>query len=269
MLNQAVINKINSHYDSVVADDFEPVGVFLQGSQNYKCDVYSSIYNSDVDSKAIILPSFKQFVIGSALYSSTKKLESGQIDIKDIRVMWEMFKKQNISFVEILFTKYYKVNEKYADLWWYVVDLREKIARLSPVLFLKSTLGQTLQKYKALEHPYPTLIDKINKYGYDPKQLHHIVRLNEVVKRYLAGEAYCDILIPRDVEYLLSLKLAPISLEEARKLALENVTDTQRLVNEYCDTHKTVDFDTETWKRLTDIKVEFLARELKEEVNNY
>ena len=51
-----------------------------------------------------------------------------------------------------------------------------------------------MEKYKALEHRYPTLIDKIDKYGYDPKQLHHIVRIHEFLERYIDGESYEDCL---------------------------------------------------------------------------
>ena len=40
------------------------------------------------------------------------------------------------------------------------------------------------RKLKALKHPYPTIVDKINKYGYDPKQLHHILRMNDFIKKY-------------------------------------------------------------------------------------
>ena len=37
------------------------------------------------------------------------------IDVKDIRLMFDNFKKQNINFLEILFTKFGIVNEKYLD----------------------------------------------------------------------------------------------------------------------------------------------------------
>lgn len=267
MLNGDVLTKVQANYDATVNNGFEVIGTFLQGSQNYKCDVYTSAYHSDVDTKSIILPSFDDFVRGKMPYSSTLHLvEDGQTDVKDVRPMFEMFKKQNISYVELLFTKYYKVNEKYADLWWYVVDLREKIARLSPTLAVKSMMGQSMEKLKALEHPYPTLIEKINKFGYDPKQLHHIVRLNEVIKRYIAGESYVDLLVPENPGYLIGLKLGVLSLEDARKLAQETDADTKKVAQDFCENYSGELFDSATWDRLNDIKVEFLKRRMKEEL---
>ena len=45
----------------------------------------------------------------------------------------------------------------------------------------------SMEKRKALCHPYPNLINKIEKYGYDGKQLSHCVRLFEFLERYLCG----------------------------------------------------------------------------------
>ena len=62
--------------------------------------------------------------------------------------------------------------------------MRDSIATINKNQFLRCIKGMSMEKVKAMEHPYPTLIDKINKYGYDPKQLHHIIRLCEFVERY-------------------------------------------------------------------------------------
>ena len=83
------------------------VGVFLQGSQNYNLQYE----DSDIDTKAIILPKFNDFVLNNKPVSTTLILESNEhIDLKDIRLMFECFKKQNINFIEILFTEYYILN---------------------------------------------------------------------------------------------------------------------------------------------------------------
>ena len=45
-----------------------------------------------------------------------------------------------------------------------------------------------LEKQKALCHPYPNTMDKIEKFGYDGKQLSHCRRLLNFLSRYLDGE---------------------------------------------------------------------------------
>lgn len=85
--------------------------------------------------------------------------------------------------------------------------------------------GMAYEKLKALEHPYPSIIDKIEKYGFDGKQLSHILRLQIFMQRWLTGEPYEDCLIvpAGEVERIRRFKRNQnISLEEARRLAEVN-----------------------------------------------
>lgn len=45
-----------------------------------------------------------------------------------------------------------------------------------------------MEKYSALRHPYPSIVHKIERFGYDPKQLHHIIRLHTIMERYIHGD---------------------------------------------------------------------------------
>jgi hypothetical protein len=45
-----------------------------------------------------------------------------------------------------------------------------------------------LEKQVALRHPYPSIVHKVDKFGYDPKQLHHIARLQILMQRYAFGD---------------------------------------------------------------------------------
>ena len=176
-------NRIKEHYD-YIKDKYNVVYLGLQGSQNYELDIYDEDYKSDVDTKAIILPSFKDFVYNKAPVSKTIVLPNNEhIDVKDIRVMFDTFKKQNVNFIEILFTKYRIVNEEYRVLLQPLFENRELIANLNKNQALRCIAGMSMEKLKALQHPYPAIIDKINKYGYDPKQLHHILRMNDFIKK--------------------------------------------------------------------------------------
>ena len=61
-----IMSCVQEHYDEAVSLGYEVVAVFLQGSQNYCCDIYTEEYRSDVDTKAIILPSLDDIVRGSS-----------------------------------------------------------------------------------------------------------------------------------------------------------------------------------------------------------
>jgi predicted nucleotidyltransferase len=107
MFDWKVQSRIQEHYEEVVNMGYEVVGVFLQGSQNYEL----AYEGSDIDSKAIVLPKFNDFILNKPLTSTTHVCKNNEhIDLKDIRLMFECFKKQNINFVEILFTKYYIID---------------------------------------------------------------------------------------------------------------------------------------------------------------
>ena len=89
----------------------------LQGSQNYGLDLYTDEYKSDIDTKVIVIPSLEEIVMNKKPISTTYICPTNEhIDIKDIRLYFENFKKQNINFLEILFSEFYIINEKYHDL---------------------------------------------------------------------------------------------------------------------------------------------------------
>lgn len=124
------------------------VGLFLQGSQNYNLDYEGS----DIDTKAIMLPSFSDFVLNAKPLSTTHIMENNEhVDFKDIRLMFDCIKKQNVNFVEILFTPYSIINPEYADLFQPVLDAREEIARYNNYAGMNCIMGMALEKQKAME----------------------------------------------------------------------------------------------------------------------
>lgn len=199
-------DRLKAHLEAI-SDKYEVVGVFLQGSQNYGLDIYEDDYKSDVDTKAIVLPSFEDIVYNRPPVSTTIVLDNNEhVDVKDVRVMFDNFKKQNTNFVEILFTPYKIVNAQYAELVQPIFDNAERIAHLDYNKALSCIAGMSEQKYVALKHPYPTIVDKIKKFGYDPKQLHHIFRLHDFIKKYISGLPYTECLIPDNKDYLIKVK---------------------------------------------------------------
>ena len=227
-----IMNGVKNHYNDLVKEIPEDrvVGVFLQGSQNYGLDYEGS----DIDTKAIIIPSFSDIVFNRSPISTTKIRDNEEhIDIKDLRLYFKLFEAQNINFLEVLFTPYFIVNHRYELYWSILLNIKEKVARYDEQRFLRAALGLIDQKLHALKHPYPSKLALIEKYGYDGKQLHHIVRLKEIIERYINGEKFETLLIARNPEYLLELKRNKLPLKEAEELALYTAEGARIIVNDY------------------------------------
>jgi hypothetical protein len=199
------------------------VGIFYQGSGNYGLDYEGS----DIDTKLIIVPTFEQIAFNKQPVSTTHiRNNEEHIDFKDIRLYMQTFRKQNLNFLEILFTDFKYINEEYAPYWNVLIENREKIARYNLYQAVKSMKGIAMEKFHAMEHEYPSKLDVLAQYGYDPKQLHHLLRVEEYIGRYINGEPYEDCLHPRRPEYLLEVKRGKYDLDTARivgKTAIDNV----------------------------------------------
>lgn len=164
MFKAEVQKQVERHYEKLVELGYNVVGVFLYGSQNYELDYEKS----DVDTKAIVLPTLGDIVLNRQPVSTTVDMGDNCLcDVKDIRKMFECFKKQNINFIELLFTQYYKLNPIYESLYRPMLDNAENIARYNNYASVNCMSGMALEKYNALTHPYPSIKEKIDKYGYD------------------------------------------------------------------------------------------------------
>lgn len=229
--DEKIFGRLRADYIKV-AEKYTVLGVFLQGSQNYNLDYEGS----DIDTKAIVIPSLGDIVLNRKPVSTTWILESNEhIDVKDIRLMHECFRKQNINFVEVLFTKYRMLNPEFEMLYERMFIHAEEIARYNEVAAVKCILGQMMEKRKALCHPYPTIIDRIEKYGYDPKQLHHIMRNHDFLLKYVNGFSYRECLNPTLREWLIDIKRLPplYTLEEAIALADETMKVAKEIEQKY------------------------------------
>lgn len=230
--------RLKDDFDYVSSLGYNVLGVFLQGSQNYNL----AYEGSDIDTKAILVPSFEDFVLNRKPVSTTLiREDNSHIDLKDIRLMHECFRKQNINFIEILFTKYKYLNPDYKALYQPMFDNNELIAHYNNYAAVNCIAGMVYEKHKAMEHPYPSLKDKIEKYHYDNKQLHHIVRCEEFLIRYIDGTPYADCLIPTDPQSLIDIKATyKYSLEQARAIANSCEANVKEIKQKYMDTHEPI-----------------------------
>ena len=235
------INKeLWNHWDEAREhfDTKQIVGLFLQGSQNYNL----ATKYSDIDTKLIVVPSFKDIAMNHKPVSTTHiRANEEHIDFKDIRLYMETFRKQNLNFLEILFTVYFLINEKYASEWYRLVNEREMIARMNPVRAVKSMKGIAMEKFHAMKHPYPSKLAILEKFGYDPKQLHHLLRVEEYLERYISGERYADCLITEMKDYLIDVKFGYYPAEEADVVAEKAIAHVNEMTNKFCEVHPEVE----------------------------
>ena len=262
-MTEQILNRLKSDFEYVTSLGYNVLGIFLQGSQNYSL----SYSGSDIDTKAIVIPSFEDFVLNHKPASTTLILPSNEhVDIKDLRLMHECFKKQNINFIEILFTTYKYLNPEYEALYQPMFDNNEKIAHYNNYAAVNCIAGMVYEKHKAMEHPYPTLKDKIEKYGYDNKQLHHIIRCEEFLKRYINGVSFAECLIPTDPQHLIDVKASYIYiLEEARKIANNIEYIIKDVKQKYMDTHPLV-IDSDVEDILNDVLLNVLKCSFRKEI---
>ena len=229
------IERVQEHFKEArqFFDRDRIVGIFLQGSQNYDLD----IYGSDVDTKLIVVPTFEDIAMARKPVSTTHvRANNEHIDFKDVRLYMETFRKQNLNFLEILFTRYYGLNPLYEEEWMRLVEAREFIARMNPHRAVKSMKGIAMEKYHAMEHEYPSKLEVLAKYGYDPKQLHHLARVDYFQTQFIEGVPYEQCLKPEgDMHFhLLDIKNGKYDLAEARAMAEELIAHVTSISDQFC-----------------------------------
>ena len=213
---EKIMSRLREHYEEALEyfDESRIVGIFLQGSQNYGLDYEGS----DVDTKLIVLPSFEDIAFNKKPVSTTHmRANKEHIDFKDLRLYMQTFRKQNLNFLEILFTEFKILNPRYEGMWNILVENRERIARYNEFQAIKSMKGIAMEKYHAMKHPYPSKLDLIEQFGYDGKQTHHLIRVEDYLERYIAGESYESCLrpTPEKVAHMMEYKLQQVPLAVA------------------------------------------------------
>ena len=262
-----IIERVQEHYEEAktLINSNHIVGIFYQGSGNYGLDYEGS----DVDTKCITTPTFKEIALNKKPLSTTHIRENDEhIDLKDIRLYIQTFRKQNLNFLEILYTPYfYLPNENFVVQWNRLVEKREDITHYDPVRSVKSMMGIASEKYFAMEHHYPARMKWIDKYGYDPKQLHHLLRVEEYLQRYIAGESYEACLTPKYPEYLKQVKEGLHSLEAARKLAKAAYENIHQTCDYFIEQNKDKPINKKIDELLDDVAYEIMKISIKEDFN--
>ena len=189
-----VMARVKAHYKRAVEHygAAAVLGVFHYGSWNYG----TNLPDSDVDTKCILIPDLYSLAI--------KPYEVKHLAVDDevcecmsIMHMVSNWKKQNINFVEILFTKYCIINPLYQDVWheWMNEDNREAIARYD---IKAAVLSMAYQAIHTIKQDPTDLKKKMNGARIanslsaliaEPRRSYaEVIRANEKIAKIRTGE---------------------------------------------------------------------------------
>ena len=265
---EMIMTRLREHYEEAL-EHFEEshiVGIWLQGSQNYMLDNS----NSDIDTKLIVTPTFKDIALAAKPVSTTHiRANEEHIDFKDIREYVTCFRKQNLNFLEILFTPYFIINPLYEKEWNKLVVHREEIARMNPYRAVKSMKGVAMEKYHAMEHRYPSKVDIIDAFGYDCKQTHHLVRIDNFLTMYKRGFSYAECLVPFGPmkKFQMDIKNNKYDLDTARNIAEIAKNHIEKLEKEFCAEHEDKE-DPAMRALLEEVSYNIMKTSVEEELKN-
>lgn len=201
------LTKTVEQHTMFAAEQSDRVPLFgaLYGSQNYGL----ATPESDVDTKVWLLPSFHDLYTAAKPYSKELHLGDAHVEGKDYRLMVNELKKQNMNFLETLFTLYYWVHPQCEALFEFLKEHRESVARYDVKRGAHAFMGHMYNMY--------------NRFKRDekPKQVAHLMRLYDCLQRYaLTDEPYEDLLFnPNNLEYLMAVRRGEVPVEELRDMA--------------------------------------------------
>lgn len=260
------MDRVREHYNEAL--EYFPedriVGIFLQGSQNYQLDWSKS----DVDTKLIIIPKFEDIAMNRQAISTTHiRTDNSHTDWKDIRLMMQTWRKCNLNFLEILFSPYFIVNPLYENEWNRLIQNNELIANYDPCKAVKTMCGLARRKYEQMEHESPSHHNDIELCGYSPKELHHLIRIEEFVQRYINGVSYKDCIISEHANYLINVKCGIYPLEIARCVAKSAIEHIEKMCNNFLETCLT-EANAEVDMLLDDVQYNIMKIAIKKEIGD-
>jgi len=216
--------ELNKQKETLESQGYKVAYMVIYGSQNYGLELFTEDYQSDIDMKAVIVPTLDDLIHNSKPISTTIETEWGQCDLKDIRIFFDKgILKANPVYVETLYTDYYIIDDLFEKEFNYIRNNADQLVYCLQHQMIRAMYGMMMEKKKALCHPYPTIKHKIDKFGYDGKQLHHIYRIWLMMEDYFVdlqpiGKCLTNF---SEVEknILMDFKLNKVSLEKALEMS--------------------------------------------------
>ena len=196
--------------------------VMLKGSQNYNLDDE----DSDIDANLIFIPKPSELRSGKAYKF---EFETGDVTCHNIYAFAEIVAKGNPQWIEVCHTDYH-IGQSLEPFQSY---------KLNP----SALKGMLMEKVHAFSKLYPSRAKYVEQFGYDPKQLHHIIRLYDSLEHDDPSYRYYG----DDRVFMLDVKRGrfPETLAEAEQLRDGYVTKLSAIYEErkLSYTPQLVDYD--------------------------
>lgn len=271
---KSIIDAMKDVRQDLRSKGYQVAYICVYGSQNYGLDVYTEEYESDLDMKAVVIPTLEQLVNNTKQVTFTQDTKYGQVDVKDIRLWVNNLKKANPSYIETLFTEHYLLDIECGGR--YIITMRsiaEDLCEQQGVQMVRAMYGMMKEKQKALCHPYPSIKHKIDKFGYDGKQLSHAIRLYDMMIRWLDGEYMENSLVPKQAEreIMIYTKMQGVSLEEAKELMNNYVTEAKKITDHVVENglpFEIDDNDDDCLKLIDELKTVTIVETIKKNIHN-
>ena len=217
-----ILDTLQSYKEHIEAQGYYVYCIMLKGSQNYNL----SDEESDIDANAILIPKLAD------IRSNIKPkftFPTGEVTCHNIYSFAEIVAKGNPQWSEA-------VNSKYV--------LGEPLDMFKKYSINPSALkGMFMEKVHALDKRYPSRAKYIDKYGWDGKQLHHLIRLYDLLVKDKIIHEYHG----KDREYMLSIKRHkfPLTKEDSFLLRDEYVEKFNKIYEEKKTTYIPIPIDYE------------------------
>ena len=222
------------HYaESLCSNNEEQiVGTFIYGDQNYGLDTDKSM----VCSKLLVIP--YDLENKDMISSSTHiTMNNDWVTSLDIRMYFDLLKKQDFNSVEILFSKYFMLNPQYENIWNTLVENNELISRLNPYLMVENLYNIGNRAYKSLQKTSEDKQYILIKYGYNPEWLSTLMYIDEVLSKYVSGSSFEDCLQSSVAEHLIEIREGKLEDKVGFKLAETTIEHLNSLKDDFCKHH--------------------------------
>lgn len=207
-----LFEQLQEYKQKLEAKGHNVYAIMLKGSQNYNLDDDES----DIDANAIIIPTLADLRKNT---SYKYEFETGEVTCHNIYSFADIVAKGNPQWIEVCHTEY-KIGNS-LDMF--------KHYDLNP----SALKGMVMEKVNAFSKLYPSQKSQIEKYGYAPKQLHHIIRLVDllVARKVSPGLKVLAYKNPRK-DALIEIKRGKLPLQEAEALRDEYLQRLERIYEE-------------------------------------
>lgn len=173
--NDEIINYLDYLKNYILKTENLPsyrIGIFGAGMVNY--GFAKAI--ADIDAIAVYIPTYEEICTKVSCINKVIKTNMGNlIKIIDIRYFYEIAINQSAEVLEVLFTDYYIVDDKYKEPFKILRDNREKILRYNEGQRINYAVNTALANY------HKWLVDKDNKKAFE------IARLYYATHSYIKG----------------------------------------------------------------------------------